>query len=80
MLYAVPYNDKRERRHVVAVNAENAEEALKKVVEFQCQNCPNGEYYGGWYYNGFDYDPDIEDVIVINPGEDVQIIFHGDYD
>ncbi len=78
--YAIPYTDTRERKHVVAVEANTPEEALEKVIAFQTQNGPE---FSGWYYNGFDITPpDIEDVVEIQVSieDSVQILWHQDYD
>lgn len=64
MLYAIPFTDARERHHVVAVEADTPENALDLCIRYQTQNGPG---YQGWYYNGFNRCPDLDDVVEIAP-------------
>jgi len=78
-LFAIPYSDRRGRKHVVAVLAETPDEALSLVIKFQIQD---ESEEGVWYYNGFEITPDLDDVEEIQPDENepVQILWHQDYD
>ncbi len=70
-LFAIPYTDGRERKHVAAIRAATPEAALQALVAYQAG------------YEGFHYaEPTLRDVVVIDPDADgqVQILWHQDYD
>lgn len=77
-LFAVPYRDARERRHVVAILAATPTEAIEKLIAFQAQ------WPGQYYATGFNYDilPEEGSLVEINPDADepVQVLWHEDYD
>lgn len=69
-LFAIPFTDNRDRKHVASVLAETPEEALDKMISFQSD------------YHGVRVTPDVRDVREIEPDEEypVQIIWCQDYD
>lgn len=70
-LFAIPFTDKRDRKHVVAVRATTPEEALELLAAFQ-------EGYEGFLWGV----PELREVVEIEPDESypVQVLWHEDYD
>ncbi len=70
-LFAIPFTDGRERKHVVAVRATTPEDAVALVIAYQ-------EGYEGFYRR----EPVAADAVEITPDADepVQVLWHQDYD